>query len=173
MDTRNCIGHIQNLLRMPSGLACFGNSISEISIRCLDQNVLLVISLNLVFRSKKSEMDWVIKRAGPGQMPGSCEAVVRLRGLPFGCSKEEIAQFFTGEIMESCIIWLTKDFLTLHLAKKVHEAWNIHRIFMKLRLKFLKVISFWKQLIFNVFCCRLSVRSVISNYWLMEGKNVE
>ncbi|XP_062604222.1 heterogeneous nuclear ribonucleoprotein H3-like [Saccostrea cucullata] len=49
-----------------------------------------------VFRSKKSEMDWVIKRAGPGQMPGSCEAVVRLRGLPFGCSKEEIAQFFTG-----------------------------------------------------------------------------
>lgn len=32
-------------------------------------------------------------------MPGSCEAVVRLRGLPFGCSKEEIAQFFTGEIM--------------------------------------------------------------------------
>nr|XP_022316905.1 heterogeneous nuclear ribonucleoprotein F-like isoform X1 [Crassostrea virginica] len=49
-----------------------------------------------VFRSKKSEMDWVIKRAGPGQMAGSCEAVVRLRGLPFGCSKEEIAQFFTG-----------------------------------------------------------------------------
>ncbi|KAK3090545.1 hypothetical protein FSP39_012589 [Pinctada imbricata] len=49
-----------------------------------------------VFRSKKSEMDWVIKRAGPGQMPGSNEAVVRLRGLPFGCSKEEIAQFFTG-----------------------------------------------------------------------------
>lgn len=44
-------------------------------------------------------MDWVIKRAGPGQMPGSCEAVVRLRGLPFGCSKEEIAQFFTGEII--------------------------------------------------------------------------
>ena len=42
-------------------------------------------------------MDWVIKRAGPGQMAGSCEAVVRLRGLPFGCSKEEIAQFFTGE----------------------------------------------------------------------------
>lgn len=32
-------------------------------------------------------------------MPGSCEAVVRLRGLPFGCSKEEIAQFFTGEII--------------------------------------------------------------------------
>ncbi|XP_060063350.1 heterogeneous nuclear ribonucleoprotein H2-like [Ylistrum balloti] len=49
-----------------------------------------------VFRSKTSEMDWVIKRAGQGQMSGSNEAVVRLRGLPFGCSKEEIAQFFTG-----------------------------------------------------------------------------
>ena len=44
-------------------------------------------------------MDWVIKRAGPGQMTGSNEAVVRLRGLPFGCSKEEIAQFFTGTIL--------------------------------------------------------------------------
>lgn len=41
-------------------------------------------------------MDWVIKRAGPGQMTGTQDAVVRLRGLPFGCSKEEIAQFFTG-----------------------------------------------------------------------------
>ncbi|VDI25667.1 heterogeneous nuclear ribonucleoprotein F/H [Mytilus galloprovincialis] len=49
-----------------------------------------------VFRSKKSEMEWVIKRAGPGQMQGTQDAVVRLRGLPFGCSKEEIAQFFTG-----------------------------------------------------------------------------
>lgn len=41
-------------------------------------------------------MEWVIKRAGPGQMTGTQDAVVRLRGLPFGCSKEEIAQFFTG-----------------------------------------------------------------------------
>ncbi|XP_041362395.1 heterogeneous nuclear ribonucleoprotein H3-like isoform X2 [Gigantopelta aegis] len=48
-----------------------------------------------VFRSKKSEMEWVVKRAGPNQ-PSLNEAVVRLRGLPFGCSKEEIAQFFTG-----------------------------------------------------------------------------
>lgn len=40
-------------------------------------------------------MDWVIKRSGPtyGANDDGC---VRLRGLPFGCSKEEIAQFFTG-----------------------------------------------------------------------------
>ena len=48
-----------------------------------------------VFRSKKGEMDWVIKRAGMDSNNLS-DAVVKLRGLPFGCSKEEIAQFFTG-----------------------------------------------------------------------------
>ena len=65
-------------------------------------NLLWISSLLLsssVFRSNKSEMDWWIKRAGPGHMTGSNEAVVRLRGLPFGCSKEEIAQFFTGTIL--------------------------------------------------------------------------
>lgn len=49
----------------------------------------------LVFKVNKAEMDWVIKRSGPtyGNNDDGC---VRLRGLPFGCSKEEIAQFFTG-----------------------------------------------------------------------------
>jgi len=50
-----------------------------------------------VFRSKRSEMDWVVKRSGPNQLTGNNDAVVRLRGLPFGCSKEEIAHFFTGK----------------------------------------------------------------------------
>jgi heterogeneous nuclear ribonucleoprotein F/H len=47
-----------------------------------------------VFKVNKAEMDWVIKRSGPtyGINDDGC---VRLRGLPFGCSKEEIAQFFT------------------------------------------------------------------------------
>lgn len=48
-----------------------------------------------VFRSKKSEMDWVVRRSGPNQ-PENEDAVIRLRGLPYGCSKEEIAHFFTG-----------------------------------------------------------------------------
>ncbi|KAK7113545.1 heterogeneous nuclear ribonucleoprotein H2-like [Littorina saxatilis] len=48
-----------------------------------------------VFRSKKSEMEWVVKRMGADHSNMS-EACVKLRGLPFGCSKEEIAQFFTG-----------------------------------------------------------------------------
>jgi heterogeneous nuclear ribonucleoprotein F/H len=52
-------------------------------------------------------MDWVIKRSGPtyGINDDGC---VRLRGLPFGCSKEEIAQFFTGlEIVPNGITLLT------------------------------------------------------------------
>lgn len=52
-----------------------------------------------VFRSKKGEMEWVIKRAGLDS-PNMSEAVVKLRGLPFGCSKEEIAQFFTGILLK-------------------------------------------------------------------------
>ncbi|KAL8597449.1 hypothetical protein ACOMHN_050947 [Nucella lapillus] len=48
-----------------------------------------------VFRSKKGEMDWVVKRSGV-ESNNLAEAVVKLRGVPFGCSKEEIAQFFTG-----------------------------------------------------------------------------
>ncbi|XP_076349056.1 heterogeneous nuclear ribonucleoprotein H3-like isoform X1 [Tachypleus tridentatus] len=49
-----------------------------------------------VFRSKESEMNWVIKRTGAHQQDALSDGCVRLRGLPFGCSKEEIAQFFTG-----------------------------------------------------------------------------
>ncbi|KAK3886362.1 hypothetical protein Pcinc_009467 [Petrolisthes cinctipes] len=49
-----------------------------------------------VFKAKKSEMEWVVKRAGFGVSGGEDDGCVRLRGLPFGCSKEEIAQFFSG-----------------------------------------------------------------------------
>uniref|UniRef100_A0A5F4WBH7 RRM domain-containing protein n=1 Tax=Callithrix jacchus TaxID=9483 RepID=A0A5F4WBH7_CALJA len=38
-------------------------------------------------------MDWVMKHNGPND---ARDGTVRLRGLPFGCSKEEIVQFFQG-----------------------------------------------------------------------------
>lgn len=41
-------------------------------------------------------MDWMVKRSGTSYN-GNEDGCVRLRGLPFECSKEEIAQFFTGE----------------------------------------------------------------------------
>ena len=49
-------------------------------------------------------MDWVVKRSGPQAQNTGAESVVRLRGLPFGCSKEEIAHFFTGMILYSFIV---------------------------------------------------------------------
>lgn len=48
-----------------------------------------------VFKSNRSEMDWVLKRSGPADYDAS-GCMLRLRGLPFGCSKEEIVQFFSG-----------------------------------------------------------------------------
>lgn len=40
-------------------------------------------------------MDWSGKHNGPNDTTND-GTVVRLRGLPFGCSKEEIVQFFQG-----------------------------------------------------------------------------
>ena len=42
-------------------------------------------------------MQWVLERNGQQNNSSSDkEAVIRLRGLPYGCSKEEIANFFSG-----------------------------------------------------------------------------
>uniref|UniRef100_A0A4W3IFD6 Heterogeneous nuclear ribonucleoprotein H3-like n=1 Tax=Callorhinchus milii TaxID=7868 RepID=A0A4W3IFD6_CALMI len=49
-----------------------------------------------VFETKATEMDWVLKHNSPTQTETTSDGTVRLRGLPFGCSKEEILQFFTG-----------------------------------------------------------------------------
>ncbi|XP_023680631.1 heterogeneous nuclear ribonucleoprotein H2-like isoform X2 [Paramormyrops kingsleyae] len=49
-----------------------------------------------VFKSNSVEMDWVMKHTGPNCPETEGDGLVRLRGLPFGCSKEEIVQFFSG-----------------------------------------------------------------------------
>ncbi len=56
----------------------------------------------VVFRSKYSEMQYVMEKDGGGGV-GDAEArddddrVVRLRGLPFQCTKSDIEQFFEGK----------------------------------------------------------------------------
>ncbi|CAH1992733.1 unnamed protein product [Acanthoscelides obtectus] len=60
-----------------------------------------------VFKVNRPEMEWTIKRSGP-QSTSEDDGCVRLRGLPFGCSKEEIANFFSGlEIVPNGITLLT------------------------------------------------------------------
>lgn len=49
-----------------------------------------------VFKSHRTEMDWVLKHSGPNSADTANDGFVRLRGLPFGCTKEEIVQFFSG-----------------------------------------------------------------------------
>lgn len=50
-------------------------------------------------------MDWMVKRSGTSYN-GNEDGCVRLRGLPFECSKEEIAQFFTGECHQVSRFWV-------------------------------------------------------------------
>ncbi|KAL1774884.1 heteroproteinous nuclear ribonucleoprotein F [Sigmodon hispidus] len=49
-----------------------------------------------VFKSHRTEMDWVLKHSGPNTADSGNDGFVRLRGLPFRCTKEEIVQFFSG-----------------------------------------------------------------------------
>lgn len=54
------------------------------------------VMLLSVFKAKRAEMNWALKQSGPRDVMTEMEAIVRLRGLPYGCSKEEIANFFSG-----------------------------------------------------------------------------
>uniref|UniRef100_H2ZLI6 RRM domain-containing protein n=1 Tax=Ciona savignyi TaxID=51511 RepID=H2ZLI6_CIOSA len=50
-----------------------------------------------VFPSSVKEMEYILgPRDGPEENPTYVDAAVKLRGLPFQCSKEEVAQFFSG-----------------------------------------------------------------------------
>jgi heterogeneous nuclear ribonucleoprotein F/H len=49
-----------------------------------------------IFKSNNVEMDWVLKNTGPNSPDSANDVFVWLRRHPFGCSKEEIVQFFSG-----------------------------------------------------------------------------
>jgi len=55
----------------------------------------------VVYQVARYEMEYILKRSCSDTLASrtngeSNDAVVRLRGLPFGCTKEEIATFFLG-----------------------------------------------------------------------------
>jgi hypothetical protein len=78
-------------------------------------------------------MEWVIKRAGRGESgdggrgdpfaPPGGDNCVRLRGLPFDCTKMDIANFFDGKKIRTSpkIIRIFLIFL---------EAYNVHRVYL-------------------------------------------
>lgn len=41
-------------------------------------------------------MDWVVSRCGMNMENVMDEGCIRMRGLPYGCTKEEVASFFSG-----------------------------------------------------------------------------
>ncbi|VDO92683.1 unnamed protein product [Soboliphyme baturini] len=47
-----------------------------------------------VFHSKRAEMEYVLKRSGKPLEASEAGTVVRIRGLPYGCTKEQIVNFF-------------------------------------------------------------------------------
>ncbi|XP_071808407.1 heterogeneous nuclear ribonucleoprotein F-like [Asterias amurensis] len=61
-----------------------------------------------VFRSKIGEMEWVTRRSGAASFKDN-EGCIRMRGIPYECSKEEIMQFFQGLEIVANGVTLPKD----------------------------------------------------------------
>lgn len=59
-----------------------------------------------MFRTRQSEFEWALRRQ-TNSRDWKNDAVVKLRGLPFDCTKDEVAIFFDGkEIVFSSIAQL-------------------------------------------------------------------
>lgn len=95
-----CVCQLWNSLCVHYGNDCFPFSLNYHKWQIFDVCMSIWLCVESVFKSKQSEMDWVLKRSGPSDTCNGC--VVKLRGLPFGCSKEEIVQFFSGTQSQKC-----------------------------------------------------------------------
>lgn len=66
---------------------------------------LSIVVFASVFKSKRSEMDWVVERSGRSHLLDNSDSVIRLRGLPFECTKEDISNFFEGTFLSLSILF--------------------------------------------------------------------
>merc|ERR1719187_174177 len=88
-----------------------------------------------VFKSSKSEMDWAVKTHGPSQLKVR-DTIIRVRGLPYGCTPDMIQAFFQGlDIMENGITILLNEegrtrgdgYVQFTTAQGAEEALTRHR----------------------------------------------
>jgi len=85
----------------PSGEACVAVVSHNDQMQALNHNKEHIGSRYIeVFEANRDEMEYVVGKMGPNPTQAT-EGVLRLRGLPFGCSKEEMVQFFSG--MLNCV----------------------------------------------------------------------
>jgi RNA recognition motif-containing protein len=64
-----------------------------------------------VFKARRRDMEAAQRRAASQAGANSDDVIVRIRGLPFGCSKEEIAHFFSGLMLAPNGITILTDHL--------------------------------------------------------------
>lgn len=93
--------------------------------------------MDSVFKSNNVEMDWVMKHTGPNCPETAGDGLVRLRGLPFGCSKEEIVQFFSGTDISCSPVNCEL------LKKKLYSLKTLNLCFQTLKKAFLRVFDFY------------------------------
>jgi len=72
-----------------------------------------------VFQSNRSEMNWMIKRCGMDAATAAEDNCVRLRGLPFGSTTDDIVEFFKG----LDIVWNGITFATDNTGRATGEAY--------------------------------------------------